>query len=57
MCWDEVRKARAQLDPNLSRDAKNNKATFYRYIDVKRKVKENIPSLKSENSELITTDG
>lgn len=30
MCWDGIRKAKAQLDLNLVMDAKNNKG-LYRY--------------------------
>jgi len=40
---DEVRRAEAQLELNLSRDAKNNKKDFYRYVSQKRKVKESVP--------------
>jgi len=35
-----VRKAKAQLELNLARDAKNNKNGFYRYVSQKREVKE-----------------
>ena len=37
MCRDGVRKAKTQLELNLSKDAKNK--GFYRYISLKRKVK------------------
>ncbi|KAK4826550.1 hypothetical protein QYF61_010070 [Mycteria americana] len=40
---DGVRKAKAQLELNLARDAKNNKKGFYRYVSQKRKVKERAP--------------
>ena len=36
MCRDGVRKAKAQLELNLARDAKNKKG-FYRYVSQKRK--------------------
>ena len=39
MCRDEVRRAKARLELNLARDAKNNKKGFYRYVNQKRKVK------------------
>ncbi|KAK4831467.1 hypothetical protein QYF61_017715 [Mycteria americana] len=42
LCRDGVRKAKAQLELNLARDAKNNKKGFYRYVSQKRKVKESI---------------
>ncbi|KAM6103455.1 uncharacterized protein LJ206_014212 [Theristicus caerulescens] len=53
---DGMRKAKAQLELNLVRDAKNNKKGFYRYINQKRKVKESIPPLMSKTGKLITTD-
>jgi len=42
LCRDGVRKAKAHLKLNLARGAKNKKS-FYRYVNQKRKVKENIP--------------
>ncbi|KFQ17180.1 hypothetical protein N331_12325, partial [Merops nubicus] len=56
LCRDEVRKAKAQMELNLARDAKENRKGFYRYIIQKRKVKEGISSLKNSNEELVTTD-
>jgi len=43
MCRDEVRRAKAHLDLNLARNAKNNKKGFYRCVSLKRKVKESRP--------------
>jgi len=40
---DGVRKANAQLEPNMARHAKNNKKVFYRCVSQKRKLKENVP--------------
>ena len=34
---DGVRKAKAQLEKNLARDAKKNKKGFHRYLNQKRK--------------------
>ncbi|KFR07567.1 hypothetical protein Y956_13278, partial [Nipponia nippon] len=56
LCKDGIRKAKAQLEPNLARDAKNNKKGFYRHINQKRKVKESVPPLMSRSGELMTTD-
>ena len=42
LCRDVVRKAKAQLQLNLARDAKNNKKDFYRYVSQK-KVQESVP--------------
>ena len=43
LCRDGVRKAKARLELNLARDARNKKG-FYRYVSWKRKVKEAYPS-------------
>ncbi|KAK4824620.1 hypothetical protein QYF61_016926 [Mycteria americana] len=56
LCRDGVRKAKAQLELNLARDAKNNKKGFYRYINYKRKVKESVPPLMNKNGDLVSTD-
>ncbi|KAK4816289.1 hypothetical protein QYF61_014587 [Mycteria americana] len=53
---DGVRKAKAQLELNLARDAKNNKKGFYRYTNQKRKVKESVPPLMNKNGDLVSTD-
>jgi len=42
LCRDEVRRAKVQLELNMARNSKNNKA-FYRYVNQKRKVKESVP--------------
>jgi len=39
LCRDGVRKAKARMELNLARDAKNNKKGFYRYVSQKKKVK------------------
>jgi len=41
---NEVKRAKAQLELNLTRDAKNNNKGFYRYVSQKRKAKESVPS-------------
>jgi len=56
LCRDEVRRAKAQLELNLARDAKINKQSFYRYVNQKRNVKESVPSLMSKNGDLVLTD-
>ena len=42
-CRYRVRKAKAQLELSLARDAENNKRGFCRYVSQKRKVKESVP--------------
>jgi len=39
LCRDGDRKAKAQLELSLARDARNNKKGFYRYVSEKKKVK------------------
>jgi len=39
-----IRKAKAQAEPNMVKDVKNNK-TFYRYIGLKRQAKVSVPPL------------
>jgi len=58
LCRDRVRRAKARLELNLARDAKNNKKGFYRYVSQKRKVKESIPPppAMNKNGSLVSTD-
>ncbi|KFW09685.1 hypothetical protein N327_13834, partial [Fulmarus glacialis] len=57
ICRDGMRKAKAQLELDLARDAKNNKKGFYRYVGQKRKTKENVPPPPlNKTGELVTTD-
>jgi len=55
-CKDDVRKAKAQLELNLAKDAKNNKRGFYRYVRQKRKVKESVAPPMSKNGKLVKMD-
>jgi len=56
LCSEGIRRAKARLELNLARDAKNNKKGLYTYVNQKRKVKESIPSLMNKNSDLVSTD-
>ena len=56
LCSVAVRKAKAQLELNLARDAKKNKKGFYRYLNQNRKVQQGVPSLASDTGRLVTTD-
>ena len=44
LCRDGVRKTKAELELELARSAKKNKKSFYRYINLTRKVQEGTPS-------------
>ncbi|KFV50335.1 hypothetical protein N328_01276, partial [Gavia stellata] len=56
LCSSGVRKAKAWLELNLARDAKNSKKGIYRYVSQKRKFKESIPPLMSKTGILVTMD-
>lgn len=51
-----MRRAKAKLELNLARDAKNNRKGFYKCINQKRKVKNGIPSLMNNTRKLIIRD-
>ncbi|KFQ80797.1 hypothetical protein N335_00574, partial [Phaethon lepturus] len=52
LCRDVVRRAKVQLELNLTRDTKNNKG-FYRYISQKKKDKESVPPVMNK-TRLVT---
>lgn len=54
MCRDGIRKAKAHVELKLTRDAKNNKKGFYRYIGRKTQANESVPSLINQKGELAT---
>ena len=56
MCRDRITKAKEQMELNLSRDVKDNKKGFYRYIGRKRQAKESAPPLMKGNGELASSD-
>jgi len=41
---------------NLTRDVKNDKKEFYRYMGRRRQTKESVPPLINENRELVYSD-
>ena len=45
MCREKIRKAKAQLELNLAAGVKENKKLFYKYINSKRRTRENLHSL------------
>ena len=44
MCREKIRKAKAQLELNLAAGVKGNKKLFYKYINSKRRTRENLHS-------------
>ncbi|GAB0210078.1 mitochondrial enolase superfamily member 1 [Grus japonensis] len=53
---DQVRKAKTLIEISLSRDVKDNKKSFYRYVSDKRKMREHVGPLRNERGELVTQD-
>jgi len=67
LCRDDVRKAKVQLELNLTRNAKNNMKGFCRDVNQKRKVKQSVhsislpaatppPPIMKKNGNLVSTD-
>uniref|UniRef100_A0A8C3LJD3 Reverse transcriptase domain-containing protein n=1 Tax=Chrysolophus pictus TaxID=9089 RepID=A0A8C3LJD3_CHRPC len=56
MCREKIRKAKAQLELNLAAGIKRNKKPFYKYINGKRRTKENLHSLLDEAGNVISED-
>ena len=55
-CWDATRKAKARLELNLAKVIKDNKKGFFKYVNSKRKTRENVGPLLSEGGVLVTGD-
>ncbi|KAF1442156.1 hypothetical protein FQV24_0000798, partial [Spheniscus mendiculus] len=55
LCREEMRKAKAQLECNLAAVVKDNKKSFYKYIDKKRG-KENLHPLLDAGGNVVTKD-
>ena len=53
---DQVRKAKALTELNLARDIKGNKKCFYRYVNDRRKGKENVGLLWKQTGDQVTQD-
>ena len=53
---DRVRKAKADLELNLAKDVKGNRKGFYKYINSKRKTRENMDLLLNGAAELVANE-
>jgi len=53
-CRDAMRKAKVHLELNLSRDVKDNKKSFFKYISSKRKTRDNVGPLLNKVGVLVT---
>ena len=56
VCREEVRKAKAQLELRLATAVKENKKSFYKYINGKRRTKENFHPLLDAAGNVTTED-
>jgi len=55
-CRDATRKAKAHLELKLARDVRNNKKGFFKYINSKRKARDNVGPLPNEAGVLVKED-
>ncbi|NXU58904.1 LIN1 transcriptase, partial [Turnix velox] len=53
---EKIRKAKAEVELKLARDIKGNKKNFYKYVNEKRKTRENVGPFHKETGELVTGD-
>ena len=51
---EQVRKAKALTGLKRARDVKGNKKEFYRYVNDRRKMRENVGPLQKETGDLVT---
>lgn len=56
LCRDKIRKAKAHLELSLATAIKDNKKGFYKYINTKRRTKENLQPLLDAGGNLVTRD-
>ena len=56
LCREKIRKAKAHLELNLATAIKDNKKSFYKYINAKRRTKENLHPLLDARGNLVTKD-
>ncbi|KAK1214166.1 LIN1 transcriptase, partial [Pygoscelis papua] len=55
-CREEMRKAKAQLERNLAAVVKDNKKSFYKYINDKKRARENLHPLLDAGGNIVTED-
>ncbi|KAF1556515.1 hypothetical protein FQV20_0001978, partial [Eudyptula albosignata] len=55
-CRKEMRKAKSQLERNLATVVKDNKKSFYKYINDKKRAKENLHPLLDAGGNVVTED-
>ncbi|GAB0182184.1 mitochondrial enolase superfamily member 1 [Grus japonensis] len=53
---EQVKKAKALIEISLAREVKDNKKSFYRCVNEKRRMRENVGPLRNEMDDLVTQD-
>ena len=56
LCREKIIRAKAQLELNLTTKVKDNNKYFYKYINSKRRARENLHLLLDTKSNLVTKD-
>ena len=56
LCREKIRRARTQLELNLATKVKDNNKYFYKYINSKRRARENLHPLLNTQGNLVTKD-
>ncbi|KAK4810604.1 LOW QUALITY PROTEIN: hypothetical protein QYF61_007341 [Mycteria americana] len=56
LCNEKIRRAKAQQELNLATSIKDNKKCFYKYINNKRRAKENLQPLLDAAGNIVTKD-
>ena len=56
LCRDKIRKAKAHLELSLATAVKDNKKSFYKYINAKRRTKQNLQPLLDVRGNLVTRE-
>ena len=56
LCRESIRKAKAQIELNLATKVKESIKCFYKYINSKRRARENLHPLLDTDSNLVTKD-
>jgi len=56
MCRDKIRKAKAQLELSLATKVKGNNKYFCKYINSKRRARENLHPLTEDKGNTVTKD-
>lgn len=54
LCREKIRKAKAQIELNLATKVKDNNKYFYKYINSKRRARENLHPLLDAEGSLVT---